>query len=161
MVASIVFITVLASSVLVSQADLLASEPGPGEAFNEGSTCRIGWVGDDSGSTTWKTMTIELMTGSNLAMVSLLSTHPSVATGLDGTTAGTFTYTCPEVTPNSPIYFYQFSAGINTSWSARFTIAAEDGSSTPATESDGSNSYGNGKLVASSGNSATGPVSAP
>lgn len=60
----------------MSQADLLASEPGPGEAFNEGSTCRIGWVGDDSGSTTWKTMTIELMTGSNLAMVSLLSTHP-------------------------------------------------------------------------------------
>lgn len=66
------------------------------------------------------------MTGSNLAMVPV----QTVATGLDGTSgSGTVDFTCPDVTPNSAIYFYQFSqAGQPTSWTTRFTIAGADGS---------------------------------
>ncbi|KAJ6605800.1 hypothetical protein B0H10DRAFT_2161982 [Mycena sp. CBHHK59/15] len=152
MFTSIVFTAVLASSsALLSHAIVTPNEPGPGDVFNQGTTCHIGWAGDSgSGSTTaWKNMAIELMTGPNEAMVHITT----VATGQDGTVAGTFDYTCPEVTPNSPIYFYQFTSGgtSNFTWTGRFTIAAADGSSTPATETEQSNgqtvSYGTGALV--------------
>lgn len=46
-------------------------------------------------------MSIELMTGSNLEMSKLAT----VATGLDGTNATSYNYTCPSVSPNSAIYF--------------------------------------------------------
>ncbi|KAJ7132254.1 hypothetical protein C8R44DRAFT_977901 [Mycena epipterygia] len=160
MFTSIVFAAVLASSaVLRSQAIVEPNEPGPGDTFNQGATCHIGWGGDVvSGSTTaWKNMAIELMTGPNEAMVHLTT----VATGQDGTVAGTFDYTCPEVTPNAPIYFYQFSAPgtSNFTWTGRFIIAATDGSSTAATETEQSNGqtvlWGKGALVDAS--TATGP----
>ncbi|KAJ6581074.1 hypothetical protein B0H19DRAFT_1113520 [Mycena capillaripes] len=148
MFTSIVFNSVLASTaILLSQAqDVIPIESGPGEIFNEGTTCHIAWVG--SGTTTWNDMTIELMTGSNTAMI-LLTT---VAQHQDGSTAGVFDYPCPEVTPNSPIYFYQFSAPGTSelTWTTRFTIAGADGSSTPAKENDGGVPFGNGQLVGSS-----------
>ena len=59
-----------------------------------------------------------------------------------------------QVTPNSAIYFYQFStpaAPTNLTWTTRFTIAAADGSTTsPANqnEPDGQNiPWGTGALV--------------
>ncbi|KAJ6561129.1 hypothetical protein DFH09DRAFT_921367 [Mycena vulgaris] len=109
--------------------------PGPGDTFKQGESCSTSWAGDDSGSTTaWKDMNIELMSGSNEAMVHLTT----VATGQDGTVAGTFDYTCPEVTPNSAIYFYQFTAPGNNgfAWTTRFTIAAADGTTTTPTETE-------------------------
>ncbi|KAJ7807304.1 hypothetical protein B0H14DRAFT_1538750 [Mycena olivaceomarginata] len=95
-----------------------------------------------------RTWPLKLMTGKNEAMVHVTT----VATGQDGTKEGSFSYDCPEVTPNSPIYFYQFTSGgtPNVTWTTRFTIAAADGSSTPATlkETDGSGAlYGTGALV--------------
>lgn len=152
MFTSIVFTTILASSVvLLSQAQVDPNEPGPGESFPQGGTCHIAWNGDTtSGSTTaWKDMAIELMTGSNEKMVHLTT----VATGKDGTVAGVFDYTCPEVIPNSPIYFYQFTAAgtSNFTWTTRFTIAGADNSSTPATETEQSNgqtvAFGTGALA--------------
>lgn len=55
----------------------------------------------------------------------------TVATNLDGTSgSGTVDFTCPDVSPNSAIYFYQYTqAGAPTAWTTRFTIAAADGSS--------------------------------
>jgi len=120
----------LASSSLV-RADVNPTAPGPTDVYKEGGTCHIAWDPDTTG--TWKVMNIELMTGSNLQMV-----HLTTVTTLDGTstTVTTFDYPCPEVTPNSQIYFYQFtSPGANTTlWTTRFTIADASGASTPPTE---------------------------
>jgi len=149
MFTSIVFTAVVASSaVLLSNADVSPNEPGPGEVFNEGTKCHIGWGGDTASTTAWKNMAIELMTGPNEAMVHLTT----VTTGQDGTVAGTFDYDCPEVAPNSPIYFYQFSApGTDFQWTTRFTIAGADGSTTNATQSEQANGqtvfFGTGALA--------------
>jgi len=151
MFTSIVFTSVLASSaVLLSQAIVTPNEPGPGESFDEGAQCHIAWDGDATSTTAWKNMAIQLMTGPNEAMVPVTT----VTTGQDGTVAGSFDYTCPQVTPNSAIYFYQFVSGgtPNITWTTRFTIAAADGSSTNATlsekASDGTTVfYGTGALV--------------
>ena len=55
----------------------------------------------------------------------------------DGTTgSGISDYTCPEVSINAAIYFFQFEqAGQPTTWTGRFTIAAADGATTSAPQS--------------------------
>lgn len=68
------------------------------------------------------------MAGSN----SNMSLVTKVAEGLDGTNASLtpFSWTCPEVTPYSAIYFYQFTNGnlsANSTWTTRFTIASPAG----------------------------------
>ncbi|KAJ7230604.1 hypothetical protein GGX14DRAFT_530022 [Mycena pura] len=151
MFTSILYTAVLATSTaLLSQAMVTPNAPGPGDSFNEGASCHIGWAGDTDSPSAWLGMAIELMTGDNEAMVHLTT----VATGQDGTQAGVFDYPCPAVTPNSAIYFYQFSAPAtkNFTWTTRFTIAAANGSSTPATLSEkGSDGqtvlWGTGALV--------------
>ncbi|KAK0452714.1 uncharacterized protein EV420DRAFT_680039 [Desarmillaria tabescens] len=136
------------SAIIGVYADVVPTVPGPGDSYDEGASCVITWTGDKS-STAWKDMAIELMSGSNTAMVHITT----VATGQDGTVDGTFNYTCPNVTPNSAIYFYQFTAPAspNTTWVTRFTIAAADGSSTSPANSlqpDGSAiPWGVGALV--------------
>lgn len=103
--------------------------PAPGAIYNAGATCPISWSLDTTA--TWYNMEIDLMTGSNLAMVKVAT----VAAGLDGTTGnGTYSWACPSVTPNSAIYFYQFTnGGINPAWTGRFTIASASGATTPPT----------------------------
>lgn len=46
---------------------------------------------------------------------------------------GSFQYPCPEVSPYSAIYFYQFTSPhtTNKTWTTRFTIASPSGASTP------------------------------
>ncbi|KAG6816528.1 hypothetical protein H0H87_005390 [Tephrocybe sp. NHM501043] len=121
----------LASTSLLVRADAVPSQPGPGIVYKVGGTCHIEWNGDADSTTAWKNMAIELMTGENLGMVHLTT----VATGLDGTVSGSFDHICPSVTPNAPIYFYQFSApgAVNKQWTTRFTIASTTGATTPAT----------------------------
>lgn len=121
----------LASSLFsTARADPTPIAPGPGAIFNEGGQCTFSWTPDPSG--VWKTMNVELMTGSNLAMV-----HLTTVASLDGTnpTLTTFSYACPSVTPNSAIYFYQFTspASTNRTWTTRFTIADATGGTTPPT----------------------------
>lgn len=117
-----------ASPILV-HADVTPSEPGPGSVFNAGSKCRVTWQGDADSPTAWKEMAIELMSGSNLAMVHITT----VTTGQDGTKDGAFEYTCPEVTPYSAIYFYQFTSPHTPvkTWTTRFAIASATGETTP------------------------------
>ncbi|EDR14437.1 uncharacterized protein LACBIDRAFT_304994 [Laccaria bicolor S238N-H82] len=125
---TLTFLLALALPLLV-RADVTPAEPAPGASFNAGSSCTITWIGDKASTTIWKNMAIELMTGDNYDMVHLTT----VATNQDGTVDGSFSYTCPEVTPNSAIYFYQFTSPLtnNATWTGRFTIASSTGNSTP------------------------------
>lgn len=92
-----------------------------------------------------------VMTGSNFKMTKLAT----VATGLDGTDSSktSISFTCPEVSPYSAIYFYQYSLGGSGSpaWTTRWTIADANGQSTTpthATQTDGQAiPWGTGKLV--------------
>ncbi|KAI0730986.1 hypothetical protein C8Q76DRAFT_614036 [Earliella scabrosa] len=119
---------VLAGSALV-RAEPVPSAPGPGDVFRQGEQCSITWTPDAAG--VWKEMNIQLMTGDNFNMV-----HISTVATVDGTDASstTFSYPCPQVTPNSAIYFYQFSTPADPAaitWTTRFTIAGADGSTVP------------------------------
>jgi len=133
---------------LVVRADPVPSEPGPGDVFNQGANCPIAWDVDPTGI--WTTMNIELMSGSNTNM-----NHITTVATVDGTdpTTTTFSYPCPAVTPNAPIYFYQFTSpnSLNFTWTTRFTIADANGKSVAAanpTEPDGSAiPWGVGALV--------------
>jgi len=128
MVALLAGLLALASPLMVL-ADVTPSEPSPGSVFKAGQTCLVTWQGDTESTTLWKGMAIELMSGSNIEMVHVTT----VATNQDGTKDGSFQYTCPQVTPYSAIYFYQFDSSqtTNKTWTTRFTIEAADGSSTP------------------------------
>lgn len=130
MFAPIFFAALTAGSALVL-ADPGPTTPSPGAVYNEGANCDVAWNADTSG--VWKTMNIELMTGSNLAMQFL----KTVAT-VDGTdpNKNSYSYSCPEVDPNSAIYFYQFSSPYSDSlyWTGRFAIADKDGNTTPPSQ---------------------------
>lgn len=73
MFTSVFFATVLAAVAV--RADPSPNVPGPGDVYNEGSTCNIAWDADTTG--TWTTMNIELMTGDNFNMIHLTSKPPS------------------------------------------------------------------------------------
>ncbi|THH27155.1 hypothetical protein EUX98_g7028 [Antrodiella citrinella] len=122
------FVTALVAALATVHADPDPSAPGPGDIFNEGTNCTISWAPDTTG--TWKQMNIELMSGSNLQM-----NHLTTVATVDGTDAATTTYSyaCPEVTPNSAIYFYQFTSpeAKATYWTTRFTIADNNGHADP------------------------------
>ncbi|KAH9940740.1 uncharacterized protein BXZ73DRAFT_98570 [Epithele typhae] len=149
MLAFVVAAALLAGSQLV-RAEPVPTAPGPGDVFTQGGKCSFSWTPDTTG--TWKTMNVELMTGGNLGMV-----HLTTVATLDGTDPATtsYEYDCPEVSPNSAIYFYQFStpaAPKNLTWTTRFTIAAADGTTATPTESDTSQVtttilFGTGSLV--------------
>lgn len=96
-----------------------------------GAECKLEWTADATGK--WTSMTIELMTGDNEPMTHMRT----IATDIDATQLTSYTWVCPSVTPNSPIYFYQLSSAndlTNTQWATRFLIAGADDSSTPATQ---------------------------
>ncbi|THH12076.1 hypothetical protein EW145_g242 [Phellinidium pouzarii] len=119
------------------------TEPAPGDSFNEGASCTIDWTVDTTGQ--WTTLNIELMTGSNEDME-----HLTTVATVDGTKQSSFSYTCPQVTPNSAIYFYQFStpaAPSNKTWTGRFSIADTNGKTTDPTETTDGIQWGTGKLL--------------
>jgi len=147
MVSSFSLAVLLASVASLVRADVNPSTPDTGKA---GSTCSIVWAADTNSTTNWADMSIELMTGSNYNMVFMTT----VATGLDGTKDGTFSWTCPQVNPYSDIYFYQFVSPLETSnplWTTRFAIASSSGATTTPTNStqpDGESiPWGTGALV--------------
>lgn len=110
------------------RADVNPTVPAPEAIYNTGSPCLIAWTGDSNSTTIWKNMAIQLMSGSNFNMMPITT----VATGQDGTVSGQFTFTCPQVIPNSAIYFYQFTSA-NTpdvAWTTRFAIASSSGQTT-------------------------------
>jgi len=153
MFATNTFIALFALAVpFLVRADVSPTIPGPGAVYNAGSTCLVAWTGDADSTTIWKKMTIQLNTGSNFDMQLVTM----VAINLDGTVDGQYTFPCPQVTPNSAIYFYQFSSSstTNVTWTTRFTIASSSGQSTPPTnktQPDGASiPWGIGAVVNSS-----------
>ncbi|KAF8240226.1 hypothetical protein L208DRAFT_1233636 [Tricholoma matsutake] len=116
-------------TALVAHAIIVPSVPGPGVIYKTGDICHLEWTGDQVSTNVWQNTTIELMTGSNFGMIHLTT----VATGQNGNVNGFFDHTCPDVTPNSAIYFYQFTNPntLDKTWTTRFTIAGTDGSSVP------------------------------
>ncbi|KAH7910467.1 hypothetical protein BJ138DRAFT_1008718 [Hygrophoropsis aurantiaca] len=151
-------LTALASLAILVRADPDPTNPGPGDVFIEGQTCSVGWDVDTTG--VWKSMSIELKTGDNFNMVYL--TTVGVVDGTDPTKT-TFSYPCPQVSPHSPIYFYQFSSPASTDnlWTGRFTItdnANDIIAPTQSTQPDGENiPWGTGKLVNASASSSIPP----
>lgn len=133
------------------RADVTPLAPAPGNVFNEGSTCHIAWTPDRTGA--WKTTNIELMTGNNLNMV-----HLTTVATVDGTAASTFAYPCPSVTPNSAIYFYQFTSpeSPNVLWTGRFAIADAGGNTVPPAQ----NTQPNGEAIPWGTGALTDPSSA-
>ncbi|TRM58830.1 hypothetical protein BD626DRAFT_410147 [Schizophyllum amplum] len=139
----------LTATAALVRADATPTDPGPGSSFTAGKECTFNWDADTDSTTAWKSMTVELMSGSNQAMNHITT----VATDLDGTQKGTFSWTCPEVAPYSTIYFYQFSScdAPDKTWTTRFTITSASGETTDpenATQDDGSAiPWGTGALV--------------
>lgn len=137
MVASI-FVLTVASLFALGQA--AAPYPLAKDQVKTGDQCTIGWQAATSDLANWQGFSIELMTGSNTNMIPL----KTLTTGQDGTKDGSFSYTCPAVTINAPIYFYRFNpgkSGVNPNYSSRFAIASIDGRISPApqqTQPDGS-----------------------
>ncbi|KAI0081761.1 hypothetical protein K474DRAFT_1671657 [Panus rudis PR-1116 ss-1] len=126
-VPSLVFALLLARS---SSAFFTPTEPSPGDSYNSGENCTIAWIPDTDGI--WTNVTINLMSGSNTDMT-LVS---NVASFLDGTDPALtpFSWLCPDVSPNSAIYFYQFTNNddiTESKWTTRFTIASPNGESSP------------------------------
>ncbi|KAJ8584754.1 hypothetical protein M405DRAFT_773793 [Rhizopogon salebrosus TDB-379] len=119
-------------AAISAYADPNPTNPGPGNVFIEGQACSITWTPDTTG--VWKTMTIELRTGDNFNMINL-----ALVGTVDGTdaTKNSFSYPCPQVTPYSPIYFYQFNspAANNSVWTGRFTITDNVNDIVPAAQS--------------------------
>ncbi|KAG6864322.1 hypothetical protein C0991_010478 [Blastosporella zonata] len=120
-----------------------------GDLQTAGQTCHIAWA---AGNSSWTTMSIELMTGPDQSMVHLTT----LTAGADGSVAGSYSWTCPQVTPNAAIYFYQFrypdsGPGYGYEWTTRFPIASSSGQvvkAEHATQSDGTpHPWGNGALV--------------
>ncbi|KAL0070711.1 hypothetical protein AAF712_001932 [Marasmius tenuissimus] len=107
--------------------DFTPTAPGPGDSYAAGSMCPIKWnVGD------WRNVSIVLMSGSNGEMKRVTA----VANGLDGSDPSLtpYNWTCPEVSPYSAIYFYQFTNGDdlqNSKWTTRFQITSPSGAYTP------------------------------
>lgn len=146
--------SLLSLSLLAAQvkADVTPTEPGPNAApFTQGQDCTFAWNGDTNVTTKafWTSFNVQLMSGSNWAMKHVTT----VAQGQDGTVNGQFKYPCPPVTPNSDIYFYQFSSPLTKTlmWTTRFTIASPSGATTPPANSvqpDGQKiGWGDGALV--------------
>jgi len=148
--------TLIACSVSLARlalADPFPLEPSADSVYDEGSTCSVGWMVDPTGL--WTTMNIELMSGSNEDMIHLktVGTVDGTIATLPNETFAEFDYPCLDVTPNSAIYFYQFSSPLfaDLLWTTRFTIAGPQGQTTPPpnqTQPDGEAiPWGDGALV--------------
>jgi len=156
MLAKLLFAAIALQALLVT-ADPDPIIPGPGDTYKQGGDCDIEWAADTTGK--WTDMQIELKTGNNVAMVPL-----KVITTIDATKQTKYVYPCPEVSPNSAIYFYEFTSSSSTEkyWTTRFTITDADGNSTPPTETTQPNgdkiAWGTGMLAGGDGSSAPGPA---
>ncbi|WVF72489.1 hypothetical protein IAT40_007305 [Kwoniella sp. CBS 6097] len=119
----------LASTV---SAIITPTSPDGSTVVKVGDKIQALWTADSTSS--WNNVQIQLMTGDNLQMVPLAT----IATGIDGTTATSYEFTAPDVSPYSKIYFLQFTNGGDLTaptWTTRFTIAGADGSTTDPTNS--------------------------
>ncbi|BGP35940.1 putative glycosidase CRH2 [Rhodotorula toruloides] len=141
-------LALLASLVAVANAAVAPTEPSNAkQVFTAGEKCSFKYDLDKTGK--WTSMDVDLMTGDNLHMINITR----VASGLDGTKGdGRHSFTCPQVDPPAPIYFYQFTMnGTEPVWTTRFTLASPTNETVEAPYSkqfDGSDvPWGVGRLV--------------
>jgi len=145
-------VAILSGSLLhLTQADPIPNTPPEADI---GSQQTFTWTPDTTGE--WTDCTIILKSGSNLAMTVVTT----VVSEIDCSTIGTYTWTVPDVTPTSAIYFLEFDApGQNATWTTRFAIASTtDTTVAPANakQPDGEAiPWGTGKLVDAATNSTT------
>ncbi|TYJ51631.1 hypothetical protein B9479_007783 [Cryptococcus floricola] len=142
--------TALSLAALAANAIITPTSPDGSTSVKVGEDIEALWTVDSVDD--WSNVEIQLMTGSNLAMVALAT----VATGIDGTSASSYTFTAPDVSPYSKIYFLQFTNGgdmSNVTWTTRFTIAGSDGSTTDPTDTTDSVEWGTGTLLTTISNS--------
>ncbi|BGP28118.1 glycoside Hydrolase Family 16 protein, CBM8 containing [Rhodotorula toruloides] len=114
-------LALFASLATVSNAAVKPTEPSNAkQVFTAGQKCSFEYELDETGK--WTSMDVDLMTGDNLHMINLTR----VASGIDGTKGdGRHSFTCPQVDPPAPIYFYQFTVnGTDPVWTTRFTLAS-------------------------------------
>ncbi|WVQ98452.1 hypothetical protein IAU59_005576 [Kwoniella sp. CBS 9459] len=122
-------LTLFSSSV---NAIITPTSPDSNTVVKVGDKIQALWTADSTSS--WKDVEIQLMTGDNLQMVPLAT----IAKGIDGTSATSYEFVAPDVSPYSKIYFLQFTNGGDMTaptWTTRFTIAGADGSTTDPTNS--------------------------
>ncbi|WAQ83642.1 hypothetical protein PtA15_4A90 [Puccinia triticina] len=164
MISGLVLSLLVAVASCATSTGVVPTAPGPGEAFKEGGDCPLSWNLDTTGK--WTSFSVDLMSGSNNAMQLVTS----VFKNKDGTKGETsYTWKCPAVTPNSAIYFYQFTqAGADTTWTTRFAITSPSGDVTPPANSAQPNGgaqipWGIGHLVGAGAASAPAntPTTAP
>lgn len=157
MFAKLILAAVTLTGFLV-RADPNPIVPGPGDSYKEGGDCIIQWQPDTTGK--WTNMNIALKTGDNYNMVLL-----EAITTIDGTKQSQYKYPCPSVTPNSAIYFYEFSTSSSPEkyWTTRFTITDKDGNSTPPANTTQPNGdkipWGTGNLLDGDNNASSLPSS--
>lgn len=150
----------VALPALLVRADPNPIVPGPGDSYKEGGNCIIQWQPDTTGQ--WTNMQIVLKTGDNFDMVPLMT-----VTTIDGTKQSQYTYPCPNVSPNSAIYFYEFNTASSTEkyWTTRFTITDQNGNSTPPDQTTQPNGdkipWGTGNLLSNGTSSSVPPSSNP
>jgi hypothetical protein len=125
-------ISLLAAFVSVAIATLAPTEPDGNVVANPGQSLTISWIDDNSSPSVadgWSSFKIEFMTGDNFNQTSL----ETVATGLNGASQSSYTWTVPTVNPPSKIYFFRFTSdtsGVSPAWTTRFTITGPDGTTT-------------------------------
>ncbi|KAI8577074.1 hypothetical protein K450DRAFT_253525 [Umbelopsis ramanniana AG] len=142
--------TVFAAIATAVSANMAPSEPAPGTIWTIGQSGLIQWADDSTSpalATDWKKFKIDFMTGDNTNQI-LLS---NVATGLDGTAATTYNWTCPDVDVHSAIYFFMFTSltkPTDMAWTTRFAIVGADGVQTaPANSAQPDGSTLDGKAI--------------
>ncbi|KAI9638419.1 uncharacterized protein MKK02DRAFT_42810 [Dioszegia hungarica] len=141
-------------SASAARAAVTPTSPESATVVRVGGQMNALWAADTTG--TWTDMTVQLMTGDNLQMIPL----STLSTGIDGTKDTSHSWTVPNVSPTSKIYFLQFTRTGDPSsaqWTTRFTIASADGTTTPPTNSttytpaQGPVQWGIGAVVGGSG----------
>ncbi|KAH8550373.1 hypothetical protein BGW37DRAFT_499068 [Umbelopsis sp. PMI_123] len=142
--------TVFAAIATAVSANMAPSEPAPGTIWTIGQSYAIQWADDGTSpsiATDWKKFKIDFMTGDNTNQIFL----ENVATGLDGTAATSYNWTCPNVDVHSAIYFFMFTSLTNATdmaWTTRFAIVGTDGvQSTPANAAQPDGSTLNGQPI--------------
>jgi len=142
--------TVFAAIATAVSANMAPSEPAPGTIWTIGQPGLIQWADDSTSpplATDWKKFKIDFMTGDNANQILLTN----VATGLDGTAATTYNWTCPDVDTHSAIYFFMFTSltkPTDVAWTTRFAIVGADGvQSTPANAAQPDGSTLDGKAI--------------
>ncbi|PVG03681.1 hypothetical protein CPB86DRAFT_810738 [Serendipita vermifera] len=98
------FLWVTPFLAMYTLARIVPTEPTENQSFRTGETCPITWTSDGAVDG-WKSMRIDLMSGVQPAT----SVAVNVAESVSGSEASSFSWTCPSVEFDGPVYSYMFT----------------------------------------------------